>query len=111
MYLGTTLVLRRGLGDLLLLDLDGLLSSFFSLSLILSSLRLFRSISSSSFLLSLGDLSLMRGFLLRLATEDDELLELNLRTFETRISTFMYCFFNHLTDSESKCNIEISLFF
>ena len=58
MYRGTTLVRRLGLGDLLLLVLDGLRSSFFSRSLILSSRRLFLSISSSSFFRSRGDLSL-----------------------------------------------------
>lgn len=66
MYRGTTLVRRRGLGDLLRLVLDGLRSSFFSRSLILSSLRRFLSTSSSSFLRSRGDLSRTRATLLRL---------------------------------------------
>lgn len=66
MYRGTTLVRLRGLGDLLLLVLDGLRSSFFSRSLILSSRRRFLSISSSSFLRSRGDLSLTLPTLLRL---------------------------------------------
>lgn len=59
MYRGTTRVRRRGRGDLLRLVLEGLRSSFFSRSL-LSSLRRFRSTSSSSTLRSRGDRSLVR---------------------------------------------------